>query len=412
MQKRTSIKSSENDSMHYGNTQQKLSRFNNKSNESLSSSNKNNGPIYGRTTIAQPKAIQTKMLDSNRKIERDETLQIQKRAYRRLQSSNSNINADTKQTLNGDLGIVKPKLTAKSNPPQALKSNAKKFFSTINDSNIIKIASITSSGSSFIPIQPRKTINPIELKLKSHQIDGSHQRFKHSTRNNDKPKQNISNSCKTNEKKLENGIRTLQKSIIQNSHATASNTVLESNEVGKLKKQTLPEKKTKMKGTTKRVTGRRKSVGIAKYLTATNERNTAQNDTTQQTSLQRIPLRSAVNDVTVTQLRQLGKVDVPDVKRMRKEWHAPETYIFDDQDTDDLVDNSDMSAVAQTFWFRDIPNENILTREQRLETKRDNLRRQAFQYAQAQHFRSTILAKKRLIVVTKALAKFKNERNR
>lgn len=99
-------------------------------------------------------------------------------------------------------------------------------------------------------------------------------------------------------------------------------------------------------------------------------------------------------------------------KRIQKEWHSPESYIYDDINTDAMTEQSDSSSCMQTFWFRDSPNENLLTREQRLENKRDNLRRQAFQYAQAQHFRSTALAKRRLITVTKALAKFKNERNK
>ncbi|XP_031630637.1 uncharacterized protein LOC116345428 isoform X2 [Contarinia nasturtii] len=122
-------------------------------------------------------------------------------------------------------------------------------------------------------------------------------------------------------------------------------------------------------------------------------------------------------------------------KRMDKEWHSPESYIYDDISITDTTfaaaadcggnggsnnsagggsgsGNAEFASCMQTFWFRDIPNENLLTREQRLENKRDNLRRQAFQYAQAQHFRSTILAKRRIITVTKALAKFKNERNK
>lgn len=100
-------------------------------------------------------------------------------------------------------------------------------------------------------------------------------------------------------------------------------------------------------------------------------------------------------------------------KRMDKEWHSPESYIYDDISSDTIADSTEYNATCmQTFWFRDIPNENLLTREQRLENKRDNLRRQAFQYAQAQHFRSTMLAKRRLLTVTKALAKFKNERNK
>lgn len=119
-------------------------------------------------------------------------------------------------------------------------------------------------------------------------------------------------------------------------------------------------------------------------------------------SLQRLPLRTHENDTCAN-----GK------QRLDKEWHSPESYIYDDISSDAAAaKRADHTSCMQTFWFRDIPNENLLTREQRLENKRDNLRRQAFQYAQAQHFRSTILAKRRLITVTKALAKFKNERNK
>lgn len=119
-------------------------------------------------------------------------------------------------------------------------------------------------------------------------------------------------------------------------------------------------------------------------------------------SLQRLPLRANENDTCANGKR----LDLD------KEWHSPESYIYDDISSDTMTDGGDSTSCMQTFWFRDIPNENLLTREQRLENKRDNLRRQAFQYAQAQHFRSTILAKRRLITVTKALAKFKNERNK
>lgn len=128
-------------------------------------------------------------------------------------------------------------------------------------------------------------------------------------------------------------------------------------------------------------------------------------------SLQRLPLRSNDNGA-IAGSAQPNDADRFVGKRMEKEWHSPESYIYDDISTDGVGECPEFASCMQTFWFRDIPNENLLTREQRLENKRDNLRRQAFQYAQAQHFRSTIVAKRRLITVTKALAKFKNERNK
>lgn len=149
----------------------------------------------------------------------------------------------------------------------------------------------------------------------------------------------------------------------------------------------------------------------------------------------RTPLKSNENGGTFGSTHYASNTaEISSGKRMDKEWHSPESYIYDDISITDPTfaadcgvsggngggcnyyaggnGSTEFASCMQTFWFRDIPNENLLTREQRLENKRDNLRRQAFQYAQAQHFRSTILAKRRLITVTKALAKFKNERNK
>lgn len=135
-------------------------------------------------------------------------------------------------------------------------------------------------------------------------------------------------------------------------------------------------------------------------------------------SMSRFPVKCSENgtfDSASVQQQQQQPPNNSEIsgKRMDKEWHSPESYIYDDISSDTITDSTEYNTTCmQTFWFRDIPNENLLTREQRLENKRDNLRRQAFQYAQAQHFRSTILAKRRLITVTKALAKFKHERNK
>lgn len=94
-----------------------------------------------------------------------------------------------------------------------------------------------------------------------------------------------------------------------------------------------------------------------------------------------------------------------------REWHAPEAFIFDYAEPSAFTaDQLEVAQCTQAFWFKDIPNASFLTREQRLEIKRDNLRRQAFQYAQAQQFRSTKLAKRRLLAIAKALTKYKTDR--
>lgn len=126
--------------------------------------------------------------------------------------------------------------------------------------------------------------------------------------------------------------------------------------------------------------------------------------------LQRIPSRTNTIGNSLTINNNSGKGKSVKAKIVR-DWHAPDSYIYDLTGPGALtVDQLEISQCTQAFWFRDIPNENFLTREQRLEIKRDNLRRQAFQYAQAQNFRSPSLAKKRLMSVIKALTKFKNER--
>lgn len=95
----------------------------------------------------------------------------------------------------------------------------------------------------------------------------------------------------------------------------------------------------------------------------------------------------------------------------QQEWHAPDVFMYIDSNEND-AEQAEMTRCAQSFWFKDIPNEVYLTREQRLEIKRDNLRRQAVQYAQSQNFRSTNAAKKRLMSINKALYKFTKEREK
>lgn len=184
------------------------------------------------------------------------------------------------------------------------------------------------------------------------------------------------------------------------------------NESGKPRKSTLTERKYKQKDA--KSTYEKKKNGHGSGSCGKNSVMTGRKSTSNQLhheSLQRLPLRSNENGA-IASIPPNADADRCIGKRMEKEWHSPESYIYDDISTDTVGECPEFASCMQTFWFRDIPNENLLTREQRLENKRDNLRRQAFQYAQAQHFRSTIVAKRRLITVTKALAKFKNERNK
>lgn len=93
-----------------------------------------------------------------------------------------------------------------------------------------------------------------------------------------------------------------------------------------------------------------------------------------------------------------------------REWHAPNSYIYEDLSTENRC--NDIEMLTQKCWYTDIPINKLMTREQRLQQKRDMLRRQAYQCMQAQHFRSTMLARKRLLVVSKAVQKYDKERNR
>lgn len=131
------------------------------------------------------------------------------------------------------------------------------------------------------------------------------------------------------------------------------------------------------------------------------------------------PVKSVKLETTV-RLMQCIKPDTPTepphntskatkVKNDR-EWHAPDSYIYEDLCTEQHCD--DIEVLTQKCWYNDIPIQKSMTREQRLQQKRDMLRRQAYQLMQAQQFRSSALAKKRLVVVAKAINKFDNERNR
>lgn len=189
------------------------------------------------------------------------------------------------------------------------------------------------------------------------------------------------------------------------------------NGVGKGKKQTKAASNAnafaKPKAEPKQSIGKKLSLS-GKAQPSNGKRKRSYSQTSHHEALQRIPSRQQPQS---SQQQQQNGVDTKKqeqlVTKVKREWHAPELISFDFKSPYDVNhDEYEVGSCSQAFWFRDIPNENLLTREQRLEMKRDNLRRQATQYAQAQTFRNRRLAKLRLLSVTNALNKFKNERNK
>lgn len=86
------------------------------------------------------------------------------------------------------------------------------------------------------------------------------------------------------------------------------------------------------------------------------------------------------------------------------EWHAPDTYVFDYAGPGSLpVSQIELMPFTQNVWHQS--QVNAAGREQRLEEKRNCLRRQAYQLEQAQKFRHTSDSKKRLVEVVKTLQK-------
>ena len=134
-----------------------------------------------------------------------------------------------------------------------------------------------------------------------------------------------------------------------------------------------------------------------------------------------------------------GKRNV--IVALTREWHAPGSYIFDYEEPGDMeLDQLDLVSFTQNHWYptnvstslpltqllnspcdikkaptssaecsnqstlqRPLENSNgpevVLTREQRLLFKKDNLRRQTVQAWRAQSLRCTMQARKRLRVV-------------
>lgn len=233
------------------------------------------------------------------------------------------------------------------------------------------------------------------------------------------------NTTSTSKTKYKNGLNSFKTSINDaNASLVIDQQSLKLSEGGKSKKLQNVEKIKKAKNSLK-IEKTKKKLEIKNGKSQVNgKRKRSYSQTTPHEALQRIwqrpkestapttqpslqPQTNASSDANVSK-----ESDPSAMKTRKKEWHAPESYIYDDLCSDDVGEELDVGSCTQAFWFREIPNENLVTREQKLESKRDNLRRQAFQYAQAQNFRSKTLAKRRLITVTKALAKFQNERNK
>lgn len=136
---------------------------------------------------------------------------------------------------------------------------------------------------------------------------------------------------------------------------------------------------------------------------------------------------------------KIGNVVTAPVSALTKEWHAPDTYIYDyiGPGKNNSID-SELSVCTQQHWFFSSNSQNghlnfsessfssdssfkncdtnqqlllqqpsfkMLTRDQRLNIKKTNLRRQNMQYWSAQSLRCTKLAQQRLMTVAKILHK-------
>lgn len=123
-------------------------------------------------------------------------------------------------------------------------------------------------------------------------------------------------------------------------------------------------------------------------------------------ALQRIPSRAAYS---TTNLASDAATNLSHhVIRNQTEWHAPGTFIYEYAEPGCMsADQVDLYATTQNVWYKN-DSSTLPTRELKLENKLNQLRRQAFQFAEAQSFRSTNIAKRRLLAVAKALRKTKN----
>lgn len=356
-------------------------------------------------STSQLPSINTNLESTDALIENNETSKVQKRTYRRLQSTNSITNTEFKTIANVEWETLKRKQSLKSLPLQEpLRTNTRKHIGSTNQSKVSRTVPVTFSS---VKNNLSECVHQCkDIRQKTSDTHAGQQRLKDLVADYDKSNSYYSDSVKDVETIKEFGVETDKNTHTIHFPTNVSNVSSKSNGLSKLKKQPIPEKKAKKKGETcKKVISRRKSVSSVKYSA-----KVASDEVNKQTALQRIPLKLTPNEIAPK--KQINKTETAFTKRFLKEWHAPESYIYDDLSSNGLYDNFDLSPCTQKFWFRDIPNENLLTREQRLESKRDNLRRQAFQYAESQSFRSKVMAKKRLITVAQALTKFKKERYR
>lgn len=90
-------------------------------------------------------------------------------------------------------------------------------------------------------------------------------------------------------------------------------------------------------------------------------------------------------------------------------WHAPGSFIFDYTSPGATrAEAFELIGCTQNFWFKDVIDENnALSRDQKLEIRQANLRRQAVQYSNSQKLRNNLTAKRRLLMLSKALTKLK-----
>lgn len=97
----------------------------------------------------------------------------------------------------------------------------------------------------------------------------------------------------------------------------------------------------------------------------------------------------------------LQRISVP---KPPSEWHAPDAYVFDYAGPGSLpASQVELMPFTQNIWHNSF--DDTTSRDQRLEERRNCLRRQAYQLEQAQKFRHISDSKKRLIQAVKTLRK-------
>lgn len=347
------------------------------------------------------------------------------------------ISSKKSQPPNIQMAKVKPKI---NNTLNHSKVNEASSTTLLLSSSSITPTSTTSStsASSFIPIHPCNSVSPhqseqIKQKVLPHPIP-SNQHNKYQSKSQQQQETATTkpqipatgNQSKANDQvklKPSKSSTNSSQGSINDAHAVAPTATATSTDAGKAgKKQATAEKVKKVKNVAKAEKANKKSklTNNGKTPAENGKRKRSYSQTSHHEALQRIPLKGGSSSTTAPAAAHgasasSGSSSKGAPKRAKREWHAPDSYIYDDfngNDANDGVDDLDVGKVTQTHWFSDTHSEKLLTREQRIEMKRDNLRRQASQYAQALSFRSTTAAKRRLVAVIKTLAKFENERNK